>query len=157
MTVTPVMVVTMVTMTERDVEPDYGTRVHDDGGGVDNGRGTNNDRGWLIDHGRLGVDDGRLLHDNLLDRLMHHHRLRHEDRCRLSYDDWRRLRYDNRRRGVVNRSRFVDDDRPRFQRFGDQQARAHTCHDFTRGCPSIVAGFSPRNRTSENSQCCCYY
>jgi hypothetical protein len=105
---------------------------------INDRRGTVNDS-RLINHRGLRVDDcglrvndrGLRLHDNVLNRLMN------DDRCRIH----------------INSRRCVN--RPRFECLGDQQARSHACHDFSSGCPFLVACVGPCDGTSENSQGCC--
>ena len=107
----------------------------------DDRRGLINDRRLGVNHGGLRVNDSRLL-------------LHHDLRCGLINDLRGLLDHD----GLLNydRCRFCIN-RPRLECRGDQQARSHACHDFSSGCPFLVARVGPCDRTSENSQRCCYH
>jgi len=135
-----------VTMTDREMKPDHRPRIHRrravrwwahhiDRAVHHHRRGLIDHRSWLIndwllhDHWSRRVDDLRLLHHHWC-RLCDHHR------SWLHIDRWRR----------VNVNRF------RLECLCDQQARSHTCHDFTSGCPSFIASFHARNRGSEHCQ-----
>jgi hypothetical protein len=124
--------------------------------GVDNrGRMINHRRGRiliddrLMNDDRLGVNDrGLRWNDDLLHRLMDDHRggLMHDHGRRL-IDYWSGLH--------VNRWRSVN--RLRLEGLRQQQARSHTCHNFTSGCPFLIASFHARERGSQHSQRCCYH
>ena len=144
MTMVPVMVTAIVVMMpQRNMESKSRTRMVNNRWRVNHGRRLINDSGLLHDH-RLRVNNSGLrLHHDLSHGLVHHDRcgLRDDDRCR-------------RRIYVNGRS---DINRPRFERFCQQKACSHTCDNNPGSRAPIVAGFHSRNRTPENSQCCCHY
>ena len=124
---------------------------------IDDRRGLLNDR--LLHHDGLGVNDGSLR--RLGDDLLGH------DRRGLLIDDGGWLinhggrigvngrRIVNRDGRIINRDRgFINRDRLGLECSCDEQARSHTCHNFTSGGPFAITGFEARSGSSDHSQCC---
>jgi hypothetical protein len=148
MTVTPVMVM----MAYREMES------HDRAGAIVNGGRAD----WRVDYRRRLINNGRGLVDDR--RLAVNHSGLSINNGRLAVDDHLRCGLINDLRGLMDHDRLLNDDgrrfcidRPRFECFGNEQARSHACHDFSSGCPFLVAGVGPSDRTTENSQGCCYH